>query len=432
SALRAGDPGRGHRGSCGRDHPLRAGHPRGPDPRPHRGRQDHPGDPAAAQPGGRAARGVGDPQLQRCEHVPDRVPAGRGLPGPVLLLDRRRGAHRGPSGGGGPALPAPAVPGGPLPGLLPPRGRRPPRHPRGLRRRGLRRRPRLGGAAVGDDHPVLTPGPSARTGVGSEATRTDSRTGRHPRPGRRPRRGCAMSIDGQPDHDTIPFDPGARDLGIVVGFDGSPNSTQALRYGAGIAARRGVQLTVITTYRAPVPVYGAYAAVPAQRDDEANRRRAQTALDEAAVLLEGHRGEVSYMTAEGDSVGTLADASANAQLVVVGARGRGGFLGLVRGSVASTLPAHARCPTIVVPGKDQSQRSRVAALHAAQVARERGTSLLVLMALPMPVSELSWYPELSPDAEGIAERRRQELQEVLEQDIAWIRAQVPAIEVAGE
>jgi len=257
-----------------------------------------------------------------------------------------------------------------------------------------------------------------------------------------------MSIDGQPDHDTIPFDPGARDLGIVVGFDGSPNSTQALRYGAGIAARRGVQLTVITTYRAPVPVYGAYAAVPAQREDEANRRRAQTALDEAAVLLEGHRGEVSYMTAEGDSVGTLADASANAQLVVVGARGRGGFLGLVRGSVATTLPAHARCPTIVVPGEDQeepaptsapvvvgmdeSQRSRVAALHAAQVARERGTSLLVLMALPMPVSELSWYPELSPDAEGIAERRRQELQAVLEQDIAWIRAQVPAIEVAGE
>src|SRR5690625_6595945 len=70
---------------------------------------------------------------------------------------------------------------------------------------------------------------------------------------------------------------------------------------------------------------------------------------------------------------------------------------------------------------DESQRSRVAALHAAQVARERGTSLLVLMALPMPVSELSWYPELSPDAEGIAERRRQELQAVLEQDIAWIR-----------
>src|SRR5699024_6021227 len=83
--------------------------------------------------------------------------------------------------------------------------------------------------------------------------------------------------------------------------------------------------------------------------------------------------------------GTLADASANAQLVVVGARGRGGFLGLVRGSVATTLPAHARCPTIVVPGEDQeepaptsapvvvgmdeSQRSRVAALHAAQVAR---------------------------------------------------------------
>ena len=164
-----------------------------------------------------------------------------------------------------------------------------------------------------------------------------------------------MSIDGQPAHDTIPFDPGARDLGVVVGFDGSPNSTQALRYGADIAARRGALLTVITTYRAPVPVYGAYAALPAQREDEANRRRAETALDEAAALLEGHRGEVSYVTAEGDSVGALADASANAQLLVVGARGRGGFLGLVRGSVATTLPAHARCPTIVVPGEGQDE-----------------------------------------------------------------------------
>jgi len=257
-----------------------------------------------------------------------------------------------------------------------------------------------------------------------------------------------MSIDGQPAHDTIPFDPGARDLGVVVGFDGSPNSTQALRYGADIAARRGALLTVITTYRAPVPVYGAYAALPAQREDEANRRRAETALDEAAALLEGHRGEVSYVTAEGDSVGALADASANAQLVVVGARGRGGFLGLVRGSVATTLPAHARCPTIVVPGEgqdepvpstapvvvgiDESHRSRVAALHAAQVARERETSLLVLMALPMPVSELSWYPELSPDAAGIAERRRQELQGVLDRDIAWLKAQVPTIEMTGQ
>src|SRR5699024_10451325 len=257
----------------------------------------------------------------------------------------------------------------------------------------------------------------------------------------RHRRVCAMSIEGQPHPDTIPSCPGARDLRIVHGLYSSPASNRDRLYRAGTPARRRIEHNLNTPYPSPHPLYGSHAHCPSQREEVANGRRAQTALEEASVLLEGPRGEVSYMTAEGDSVSTLADASANAKLVVVGARGRGGFLGLVRGSVATTLPAHAGCPTIVVPGEDQeepaptsapvvvgmdeSQRSRVAALHAAQVARERGTSLLVLMALPMPVSELSWYPELSPDAEGIAERRRQELQAVLEQDIAWIRAQVP-------
>ena len=266
-----------------------------------------------------------------------------------------------------------------------------------------------------------------------------------------------MNEDVIPEHRTIPFDPAARDLGVVAGFDDSQNAVAALRSAADIAARRGTVLTVVTAYRLPVPVYGTYAALPAQLESDALERQAETVLEAAAQQLRGHTGEISYATAQGDSVGVLVDASENAQLVVVGARGRGGFLGLLRGSVATALPAHARCPTLVVPtdgrpseadgttrhppagahspvvvGVDESHRSRLAALHAAQAARERDTSLLVLMALPMPASELSWYPELTPAASGLADRRRAQLQAALEEDIAWLRQQVPQLEVSGE
>lgn len=276
-----------------------------------------------------------------------------------------------------------------------------------------------------------------------------------------------MSTDGHRHHHTIPFDPSARSLGVVVGFDGSQNAAAALATAAETASRRGAVLTVLSVYRLPVPVYGTYAALPAEPESDIFEQRAETVLGAAAEQLRGHTGEISYVTAEGDSVGVLVDASAHAELVVVGARGRGGFLGLLRGSVATALPAHAQCPTLVVPtaeqhsddeagdgqhsdavgvrhhpsagssspvvvGVDESHRSRLAALHAAQAATERDTWLLVLMALPMPTSELSWYPELTPASTDLAERRRAHLQTALEEDIAWLREQVPGLKVSGE
>lgn len=59
--------------------------------------------------------------------------------------------------------------------------------------------------------------------------------------------------------------------------------------------------------------------------------------------------------AEGNPAGTLADLAKQARLVVVGARGCGGFFEQLRGSVAAPLPAHAHCPTIVFSGTDSTE-----------------------------------------------------------------------------
>src|SRR5699024_7637698 len=85
------------------------------------------------------------------------------------------------------------------------------------------------------------------------------------------------------------------------------------------------------------------------------RKLAEATLDVAKEYLGDYSGEVILGLAEGNPTGTLADLTRRAQLVVVGARGRGGFVGRVLGSVAAALPAHAHCPTIVFPGTDSPE-----------------------------------------------------------------------------
>ncbi|ASK66338.1 universal stress protein UspA [Brachybacterium avium] len=253
-----------------------------------------------------------------------------------------------------------------------------------------------------------------------------------------------MNTDGRPEQLTIPFDLAARDLGIVVAFDGSPNSELALDYGAGVAVRRGAPLTVITAYKTPFPLYVNYASLPPSHEAEASERGAEDVLQAAAKRLADYRGEVTYLTMEGDSVGALVDASAKAHLMIVGARGRGGFLGRVLGSVSMALPSHAQCPTVMVPvkaelgdgpvvvGVDGSVHGRRAALHAAQEARERGTSLVLVTAMQTSDTGDYWYRVQPRRDDDLVEGRRAELQEELEKEAAWLSERVPGVEISGE
>src|SRR5699024_9749631 len=96
---------------------------------------------------------------------------------------------------------------------------------------------------------------------------------------RQPRGGTVMNTEVPTEHRTIPYDPAARDLGVVVGFDGSPNSEKALDHGAAVAARRGSPLTVVITYKVAVPVYPNYASIPPPSEIDARKRDAESVLE---------------------------------------------------------------------------------------------------------------------------------------------------------
>lgn len=255
-----------------------------------------------------------------------------------------------------------------------------------------------------------------------------------------------MNKDVHTTSAAVPFDSAERHLGVIVGFDGSTSSTSALHYAARAARRRNAPLTVVSAYSVSPTIYATLAAVPDKPEAEAKFEAAEQVLDGARQYLRDYSGDVSYHAESGDAAGILVALSSSAQLAVVGARGRGGFLGRILGSVASALPGHAQCPTVVVPesyqhdggfspmeaaspvvvGVDSSQQSRAALLQAAQAAEDRETSLQVTMALPLP-GTLLWYPELKDS--DLLEARRSELESFLGEETQWLAQHYPDLSV---
>ncbi|GAA1825699.1 universal stress protein [Nesterenkonia flava] len=236
-----------------------------------------------------------------------------------------------------------------------------------------------------------------------------------------------------------------RSLGVLVGFDGSDHARRALHWAAVEAQRRGLPLSIITAFTVPPAVSGWGDPGAEITGDTLARRGAEDVLEQARDYLEGYSGDVSYRVEYGDAAGVLVAHSSNAEMAAVGARGRGGFIGRVLGSVSSALPAHAECPTVVVDrsyhpkegtgaerfqveddrpvvvGIDGSTGSRVAALKAAEAAVSRGVALRVVMAVPPLDAALLWYPELGPrDDWEVTVRRRRELEDRLEVQVRWL------------
>ncbi len=142
--------------------------------------------------------------------------------------------------------------------------------------------------------------------------------------------------------------------GIVVGVDGSPNSERALDWAMGQAAAVHAPLTVIAVHEVPKSYWGGIPVIgPA---DEALLEKLRQAAEEMTQQAAGRLGDagpvsVKVHAVNGFVVKELVDASQNADLVVIGARGGGGFARVLVGSVSSEVVQHSACPVVIVPHK---------------------------------------------------------------------------------
>jgi nucleotide-binding universal stress UspA family protein len=216
--------------------------------------------------------------------------------------------------------------------------------------------------------------------------------------------------------------------GILVGYDGSPSSEQALLWAAREARRRG---TIMTICHASAPGY-----VPGPPGDDGACDRAERAGER--TLTQGLRfaqnvmgpGRAQPLLAAGPATRLLCEHSANADMVVVGARGRGGLPGMLLGSVGQQVCAHARgrvvvvrghwhpaaeyFPGPVVAGADGSAAANAAIAFAAEEAMLHAVPLQIVCALADAAGNLGGGGRM---------------QEAVDHDIACLEKQHPELTI---
>jgi nucleotide-binding universal stress UspA family protein len=135
---------------------------------------------------------------------------------------------------------------------------------------------------------------------------------------------------------------------VVVGVDGSTCSKEALRFAVDEARMRGARLRIVTAWSIPPLTYTGGAG--AMIDPAVFEQDARATLDEA--LAEAHRIgddlEIDSVIANESAAAALLSASGEADLVVVGSRGHGGFTSLLLGSVSHQVALHASCPVTII------------------------------------------------------------------------------------
>jgi nucleotide-binding universal stress UspA family protein len=133
---------------------------------------------------------------------------------------------------------------------------------------------------------------------------------------------------------------------VVVGVDGSEDARRALRWALDEGRGRGATVHVVHAWAPPfVDISG---LLPVSGDADV-QRAAEQVLQDMVAAADTTGVAVEAVAVPGPPSAAILEAAAGADLVVVGSRGRGGFAGLLLGSVGRQVAAHAPCPVVVVP-----------------------------------------------------------------------------------
>ncbi|MEO8697134.1 MAG: universal stress protein [Acidimicrobiales bacterium] len=191
---------------------------------------------------------------------------------------------------------------------------------------------------------------------------------------------------------------------IVVGTDGSENAMEAMRWAAEEAAIHGAELEALVAWSY---VNQHHADRSDAFDNSYTEATAREALAAWVSEILGPHAAVTQRVVLDTPARALLEAGDGADLLVVGARGIGGFEGLLLGSVSERVPQSATCPVAVVKaaapvrdgrvvvGVDGSARSLTALRWAAAEAIARDAELDVVHAWRLPV--MTDWPMIMPD-----------------------------------
>ena len=160
---------------------------------------------------------------------------------------------------------------------------------------------------------------------------------------------------------------------VVVGVDGSHSALRAVRWGAAEAGRRRARLRLVTAFGWEADQVVHPELVQRYRDILLDRARSRLREAAAAAEREVPDIELEQQLVVGHAIPVLGDEARRAQLVVIGDSGLGRIDGLLVGSVAVALAAHASCPVVVVRGTEQ-EPSATAALPVVVGVDESPTS----------------------------------------------------------
>lgn len=138
---------------------------------------------------------------------------------------------------------------------------------------------------------------------------------------------------------------------VVVGVDGSESSIAALRYAARIAAAFDAPLEVVTTWSYP-PLADPFILTNWSPQEDATENQA-SAIERAFGTSPPQA--LTRTVLAGPAARSLVEASDGCAMLVVGSRGRGGFAGLMLGSVSAACAQHAHCPVVIVHARDDAQ-----------------------------------------------------------------------------
>jgi len=219
---------------------------------------------------------------------------------------------------------------------------------------------------------------------------------------------------------------------VIVGVTDAPVSKRAVDWAVARAAEQRQKVELLAVVGGAIGTVGEDALV------KDARAQTQALLDDEVARVAQHGVEITTRVETGNPVARLIEASATAQLLVIGSDYRGPEGGPVRGAHGIRIAAGAKCPVVVVPdvplgkrsgvvvGIDGSEVSEHALAFAAAEAERHGEKLIAVSVwtpLHAPRNGLAVYPELYLSNMQAATEEIQALA------VAGIRGDFPDLEV---